>query len=245
MNFWQLWKKELKGFLRISTLFMALWIILTERGQKDVFVWFPPEVDKWGSPFGVPMGAFFWFSLWAIGMAFHTLHHEWRHKSIYLLMSLPVKGYQVLGAKVAAIVSGVLTLLPLAVGMYLFSWHEKLAQYKLPALTAFYFGITVIFMLLAIVFILSVVSQFAFLVGKLVKRFRFVLSGTVFYLILAFLHDLLMKSKPSLIRWIPDLVIRSGTARFEAGLWFFLPMLLAGIGLLFVNSWLYGRRIEL
>lgn len=245
MNFRQLWKKEMKGFIWCSAFFMALLLLFTERGQRDVFVWFPPGVAKWDSPFGIPIGPFFWLGLWGIGMAFYGLHYEWANKSIFLLKSLPVKGYKILGAKIAGIVSGVLALIPIAAGAYLFSWHEKLAQFRIPALTIWYFGFTVVLILLSVIFFLVVISQFAFLVGKLVNRFRFAISGIVFYLSIKFLYELLMKSKPLLIQWIPALEIRSGAARFDICTWFFLPMLLTGVGLFFINSWLYDQRIEL
>lgn len=251
MSFWQLWKKELNGLIWNSTFFVAILILLVDLvfDRRQNVLWFPDDihkldsVHKWESPFGIPGTPLIVLTIWGIGMAIYTLHHEWNSKSIYLLKSLPVKGYKVLGAKIAGIVSGVLAIVPLSVGIYLFTWYEKLAQFKLPVLTAWYFGFIVVLILLIIIFFFGMIGQFAFLTGKLVNRFRFVVSIIAFYLALMFL-DILTIYNP-LLRLIPDLVIYSSVAHFKVDVWAFLGWLLAGVGLFFVNCWLYERKVEL
>jgi hypothetical protein len=245
MNFWQLWKKEMNGSLWSSTFFMAIFLLFIEQGRHDGFVWFPPGVAKWDSPFGIPMGLFFWLGLWGIAMAFYCLHYEWTGKSIYLLKSLPLKGYEVLGAQIVGILSGVLTLIPIVAGAYLFNWHEKLSRFKIPVQTAWYFGLTVVLILLSVIFFLVTITQFAFLMGKLVNKYQFVISGMVFCFSIKFLYELLIKSKSLLTEWIPTLVIRFGTACFDTCCWFFLSLYLIGALFFFINNWLYEQKVEL
>lgn len=245
MNLWKLWKKEMNGSHWSSVFFMALFLLFIERGRRDGFVWFPSGVAKWDSPFGVPMGLFFWLGLWGIGMAFYGLHHEWTRKSIYLLKSLPLKGYEVLGAKIIGIICGSLALAPIGVGAYLFNWHEKLSGFKIPAQTAWRFGLAVVLILLSVVFFLVTMVQFAFLMGKLVNRFQWIVSGMVFGLSIKFIYQFLMRSRPLLEQWMPVLVIRSGKACFDPGLGFFLPLFLAGVLFFFINNWLYEQVVQL
>ncbi len=251
MSFWQLWRKELNGLIWKSAFLGALLIVLADLvfNRRQNVLWFPDDihkldsVHKWETPFGIPGTPLIVLTLWGIGMAFYTLHYEWTNKTIYLLKSLPVKGYKVLGAKIAGIVTGVLTMVPLSIGIYLFTWHEKLAQFKLAVLTAWSFGFTVVLILLIIIFYLGMIGQLAFLAGKLVNRFRFVVSVITFYLTLTLL-DMLTKYNP-LLRLIPNLVIHSGAVHFKVDTWAFLGWFLAGMALFFINCWIYERKIEL
>ena len=245
MSFWKLWKKEMNGFHWISVFLMAVLIVFTEQGQREVFVWFSPGVAKWDSPFGIPMVSIFWLGLWAIFMTFYSLRHEWQTKSIYLLLSLPLKGYKVLGAKIAGILTGVIVLLTFAVGFFLLCWWEQLSRFHLPYLTAFLFGMTVALLLLITIFVLVTLCQFTFLTGKMFPRFQLLVSGIVFYLITNLLYKLLIDNMPVLKRWIPDLAIRFGATRFDAGLWFFLPLFVIGISFFNINSYLFERKIQL
>lgn len=252
MSFWQLWKKELNGVIWKSSFFMVLLILLVDLvfNRRQNVLWFPDDIHKlglvrkWESPFGIPGTPLVALVLWGIGMAVYTIHQEWERKSIYLLMSLPIKGYKILGAKFAGIISGILTMIPLSLGIYLFTWHDKLSQFKLPIATAWYFGLTVVLIILTIVFFFAMIGQFVYLMVKLVNKFRFIVSIIVFFLILKFLDLIGMIINP-LLQHIPDWVIHSGVAHFQVSTWVFLGWLLAGIGLFFINSWLLEQRIEL
>ncbi len=252
MNFWQLWKKDLNGFVWNSAFFMALFILLVDLvfGRRKNVLWVPDDIHKlhlihdWESPFGIPGTPVIVLTLWGIGMAVYTLQKEWSSKAIFLLKSLPIKGYQVLGAKLAGIVSGVLMVIPLSLGIYLLTWHERLACFKMPMLTAVYFGFVIILCLLTIIIYFATIVQFAFLIGQLVHRFRFVISVTALLFVLKFLDIIGMIWIP-LLKRIPDLVIRFNTMHIKIDVWFFLGSLLATIALFFVNCWLYEQKVEL
>jgi hypothetical protein len=252
MSFWQLWKKEMNGIIWNSAFLGALLIVLVDLvfDRRKNVLWFPDDIHKlnsvheWETPFGIPGTPLIVLTLWGIGMALYTLHHEWTNKSIYLLMSLPIKGYKVLGAKIAGVFCGVLAIIPLSVGIYLFTWHEKLAHFKVPALTAWYFGLTLVFVLLVIIFFFAMIGQFAYFITKLIKRFRVIVFIVAIYSVLKFLDVLAMIGNPLLQR-IPDLVIHSGAVHFEVNVCFFLGWFLAGIALFFINCWIYERKIEL
>jgi hypothetical protein len=252
MNFWQLWKKELSGLIWKSAFFVALFIVLVDLvfGRRKNVLWVPDDIHKlnlirdWESPFGIPWTPLIVLTLWGIGMAFYTLQQEWSSKSIFLLKSLPVKGYQVLGAKLAGIASGVMAVVPFSVGIYLLTWYEKLAQFKPPVPTMVYFGFIIVLCLLTIIIYLATIVQFAFLTGRLVSRFRFIISIISIFFVLKFLDILGIICFP-LLKRIPDLVLRFNIMHFKVDVWFFWGTLLATIALFFVNCWLYERIVEL
>ena len=51
-------------------------------------------------------------------MGILTYHFEWNTNSIYLLLSLPVKGRTVIAAKASALLTGVVGLIVISVGSY-------------------------------------------------------------------------------------------------------------------------------
>lgn len=187
----------------------------------------------------------------AVGTGYYQLHTEWRMNSIYLLLSLPVRGWKVLTAKLTAVllililtsvwigVSYVLILLRVQWGVYM--ENEELSA-LLPAILNIIFHI--FWMGLLVVALLHILIQFAFLCGQLVAKFKWLVMLGAFI----GMTWLVMRIAPpisKLLLWTPDIWIGgtdTETAYLHAGP--FIVLLLLGIGLVALNGWIFEKEAE-
>lgn len=245
MAFRKLFAKEFRSVFPVFGMYMA---VLT---LWDFFVLY--KSGDWGpgiasaAALAAPMVL---VSFLAIGIGYYQLHTEWRTNSIYLLLSLPVRGWKVLSAKLAAVLSSLLLSLAwtgISYGIILLGeeWGALFGdeqQKALPALVNVTLHSLWMYVL-SIVFALAVV-HFAYLLGQLVSRFKWVvMTGAGFAIVwLAlragpFLSDLLW--------WMPDIVFGDagvGAIYLHSGP--FLVLLLFSAGLIALNGYIFEREVE-
>ncbi len=184
-KFWALYRKELHELrpeiLIVAGLGLLVLILLATVGSpaRNVLV-FP-----WGMMIGLA-------GLLPIVSSFR-LGREWNTNSIYLLMSLPVKGGTVLGAKLAALITqyllGILVIgvtgLIMAVVMIpdLSSAWQALSRITIdPSLwSQIIWGLVLafVFSLVLLAYVVNI-SFFSQVVGRLVKRYSGLLTAGIF-----------------------------------------------------------------
>ncbi|MBM7564826.1 hypothetical protein [Paenibacillus sacheonensis] len=196
---------------------------------------------------------FLFASAIVIGIGYFQLSTEWKTNSIYLLLSLPIRGWKVLLAKLGALLLLLgATLLWIAASYSLFllrsagtalftdqEWGDHSFRSTLSNLAG-----NSLWMYLLSVVLLVMLVQFAFLSGQLVARFRWVMAliaffaGTwVIYRIAPFLSDVLS--------WLPDFSFGgslSGIVYLHSGL--FAALVLLGVGLAWLNGYLFEKVVE-
>jgi hypothetical protein len=187
----------------------------------------------------------------AIGTGYYQLHTEWKTNSIYLLLSLPVRGWKVLSAKLAAVLS-LLILTTLWIGasftiiLLRVKWDEIRADGDFTDILPTLLNVTLNGSLmcgLAILFLLVVV-QFAFLCGRLVTRFRWLIEFSAFFGLLW----LVFQTSPllsSLLQWTPDLFFGGeNTDAFYLNSGPFIVLLLMCMGLIALNGYIFEKEVE-
>lgn len=144
---------------------------------------------------------------WALWRTYYSLRQEWTGDHMYLLLSLPVPGWYITSTKllIAALEALVYTLLVvgaaflvLALGDGIFLPRDVLRE------PAFYAAVLRIGTLFGLVLAMGmVVIQFSYLCGRLVSRFRGLMS-----LLMAFVSLWLLVRGGTwlepLLRWVPD-----------------------------------------
>ncbi|HEX3044237.1 MAG TPA: hypothetical protein VHY08_05745, partial [Bacillota bacterium] len=200
--FKKLWIKELKGVILLPTLVaMALTIAFHIYLRTRSGVWPSQAILALGGlPMILPL-------IWPLIMGMLTFHFEWNTNSIYLLLSLPVKGHTVIAAKSTALLTGIVGLILTTLGSYalLLAPLGNLLQYwnwsdffKIILILGIY--------LLAILMFFIITSQFAYLVSRLVPR----LKGLVLVFALIFSYWISGKLGQWLnpvLSWIPKIKI--------------------------------------
>ncbi|HEX7713464.1 MAG TPA: ABC transporter permease subunit [Bacillota bacterium] len=177
-------------------------------------------------------------AIWLLAMGFQSLHAEWNSNSIYLLLSLPVRGWKVTGAKlvadlVSSIIIGLVSLAGL--GILLTLMGTKLLLHVSAGIIVFMACATLFFMALVIA-----ISQFSFITGHLVPKFRGAFSLVTFFLCLGVYFKLTAWLLP-LLNWLPSLEV--GRAGLPTG---FLLLELIFFGIFFTaGSLLFEKRVEL
>ncbi|RAP75673.1 hypothetical protein [Paenibacillus montanisoli] len=246
MAFRKLFLKEWRSILPMYGVFSAAVLLL------HVLVLFKSGV--WGDEIVMILSLFIPYlfaALITIGTGYYQLHSEWRTNSIYLLLSLPVRGWKVLTAKLTAALS-LLILTSLWIGgsfilvLMLADWDDWRASEELPELFPTLLHVTASGFLLycfTVAFLLIVV-QFAFLCGQLVAKLKWlVILG-------AFLGALwlLLRLSPmlsGLLLWTPDLFIVSDDADIlylHSGP--FIGLVLLGAGLVWLNGYIFEKEVE-
>lgn len=194
---------------------------------------------------------FLFVSMLAVGTGYYQLHSEWRTNSIYLLLSLPIRGWAVLVAKLSAVLTALmLTLAVTGISFAIILLHAIWPEFKESAeifesfplflnLTANSFWIYTLLVCFVLVLI-----QFAYLCGQLVHRFKWLVVTGAF---LAALR-LVLRVSPllsQLLLWLPDvyfggenydvLYLHSGP---------FLVLLLFTIVLTWLNGYIFQKVVE-
>ncbi|MDF2714065.1 MAG: hypothetical protein K0R28_990 [Paenibacillus sp.] len=190
---------------------------------------------------------FLFVSVIALGTGYYQLYSEWKTNSIYLLLSLPVRGWKVLTAKLAA----VLLLLILAIAgvgasfsllLLRVKWDEFKGELPLPTLlnvtanSFWMYGLVVIFLLAVI--------QFAFLCGQLVAKFRWLM---VFAAFLSSLW-LVVRISPlfsNLLMWIPEIPFGGEDTEvmyLHSGP--FIVLFILSVGLIGLSGYILEKEVE-
>jgi len=211
MTFGKLVLKEIKGSRLTAVIFAVLVVLWHFFLLTRTAVWGAEVIPLAAMPFFLP-------PLWVFGTMLYMLHTEWNTHSIYLLLSLPVRGWYILGAKLVAALVDLLILGAVALASFWLTFGRALtvmlrefaAGIPYPWLISLALKIFLVYLLSVIVVL--VVGQFSYLSSRLVSRFSGVLMGAAFFVQLWLLVRLGALLSP-LFKWVPDLAFRDWTER--------------------------------
>ncbi|MFD2615318.1 hypothetical protein [Paenibacillus gansuensis] len=246
MGFSNLWKKEIRSLAPLYGVFCAVvlllhLILLYKRAYLDEEVLIVVSLFM----------PFLFVSAMAIGTGYYQLHTEWRTNSIYLLLSLPIRGWKVLTAKLAAVFALLLASslwigVSFALVLLKVAWEEVIGPEELPPLFPSLFNIALntfwIYCLVTLFLLLLV--QFTFLCGQLTAKFKWLVMtcacfGTLWLVlrISPVLSDLLL--------WAPELIYGGNDTEviyLHPGP--FAVLLLISAGLLALNGYIFEKEVE-
>lgn len=246
MAFRKLFLKEFRVALPLYGVFCAAVLLL--------HLLFLYKKDDW-NPEYVPALTLFLPYLFAgalaVGMGYYQLYSEWRSNSVYLLLSLPVRGWKVLAAKLAASLALLVATSVWIAGSFaatlLPSHWQEFNEYDqavdaFPAL--FNLAAHSLWMYLFFVTLFIIVVQFAFLCGQLVTRFKWLVVFAAFFAALW----LIMRINPLLsvvLQWAPELIVGGNEldmVYFNSGP--FIGLALLGAALAWLNGYIFEKEVE-
>ncbi|HCF71394.1 MAG TPA: hypothetical protein DER33_07420 [Syntrophomonas sp.] len=191
--------------------------------------------------------------------SFKLIYREWKSNTIYMLLSLPVKGALVLGAKMAALVTnyiaGTLAVLVSGFIVSLALVGEEIQRalqtiHLTPGVSyGQLLGTGLLFYLLSIAGLIYLVSiSFGSqIVGKLVRGYSGLVTLLVFLALLFTIQDLGLLVGNELVSFLGiDFSIQWTIDAFNQFLLLFIAALLGVSTLIYAGTvWIYNRRIEL
>ncbi len=246
MAFRQLAGKELKSIFPLYGVFAVAVVVV------HLFIWYKRAALEQDVLFvlSLVLPAFL-AAATTIGAAYYQLHTEWRTNSVYVLLSLPVRGWKVLAAKQAAVfslllltlvwIAGSYTLILLPVNLAVLQENISLSE-ALPGLLSV-MGHFLWMGSIGVLFLLSLV-QFTFLCGQLASRLSWLIRLCAFvgglWLLL-----LVSPALSGLLQWMPDIAVGSeqtGIEYVHVGPFVVLAGLTAG--LLSLNGYVFENEVE-
>lgn len=244
MPFRNLFRKEWNSIFPLFGAYSALvvllhLILLFKRSGMDKDVMFILAVFL----------PFLFISAIAIGIGYYQLHTEWRTNSIYLLLSLPVRGWKVLTAKLAAVIALLLLQLvwigaSFALILLRVQWDEFSGNGELSLTTLLNVAFNSFWMYVLVVLFLLAVLQFAYLSGQLVAKFKWLVVMGAFVGALW----LVMRISPplsGLLSWTPEILYGgkdTDVMYLHSGP--FILLLLLTIGLIALNGYIFEKEVE-
>lgn len=246
MGFRRLFLKEVRSFLPVYGIFavavavLHLFIMLRGLGWQD------------GTILGLSLLLpFLFLSAIAVGTGFYQLFAEWRTNSIYLLLSLPLRGWKVMTAKLSAVLALLyLTLLAngISFAVFLFGAMNKQTELPddipevLPDVLNTLFNLCWMYAL-TVIFLIALV-QFAFLCGQLVAKFKWLVVIGAFF---AALYLVLRIGPPvsKLLEWLPEIYFggeNAGVVYLNAGPFLILALLSAGF--IWLSGYIFEKEVE-
>lgn len=157
----------------------------------------------------MPIGA---IPLWLVWQSISTLRTEWRGNHMYLLLALPIPGWYIASVKVLIVMLEA-ALYSLVIGggtLFLASKTGLLGQIPVDFLVV-QWGPTIGAIVTAFVVPLVgvVVTQFAYIAGRLTSKLAGLVSGITFVLSMWFVVRVGTLLTP-VFRWLPDVPIKVG-----------------------------------
>jgi hypothetical protein len=252
MRSWvSLFKKEIKSMLftiLVSVLLVSAWEI-----------YLITRMDVWplGLTFGLGFIPFAIFPLIMLVMGYQSFRQEWKNNTIYLLKSLPRKGYEIVSAKLASssLVYIVLTLYTFGLHMF-FHWDQfQMLMGQVPEQVANTFSTRMVVLSIVTYILFGIVpyilSQFSYLVSCFYSKFRWLVSIVVFGLS----HYLLIRLSgfvARLFNWLPDIPIdvmwSSPYGEEMATIYLGSGPVIAGLlllaGFFFTGSWILEKQLD-
>ncbi|MGG1516958.1 hypothetical protein ABE504_16235 [Paenibacillus oryzisoli] len=247
MAAWNLFRKEVKsilplyGIFAVAVLLMHL-IVLFKSAVIDMDVTMVLAL----------MMPYLFLAAIALGTGYYQLYTEWKSNSIYLLLSLPIRGWKVLTVKLAA----VMTLLILSCVWIAASYAILLLRTQWGELTVsedwssimpnlltiagnfFWMGLLTLLLLLILV-------QFTYLCGQLVAKFKWIVMLIAFLGILW----LVLRISPllaALLAWMPEMGIggqaSSDVVFLHSGA--IIGISLLCVGLTALNGFIFEKEVE-
>ncbi|SDW98030.1 hypothetical protein [Paenibacillus sp. CF384] len=246
MAFRNLFRKELKSVWPLYGVFSVAVFLM------DLLLWFKSGV--WEDDVLSMLSLLFpyiFIAVVTIGVGYYQLHSEWRTNSIYLLLSLPVRGWKVLAAKLAATITLLVGVMLWIAASFSFTlliakWEEwgivrDLLSFK-PELVNLLLHSFWLYLFITVFAV--VIVQFAFLCGQLVARLKWLV------VLIAFVTALWATLRVSpllsaLLSWTPDIWIggegQDGTF-VQTGP--FIVVALIIVGLTWLNGYMFEREVE-
>lgn len=246
MAFRRLFLKEFKSAMPIYVFFSAAVLVL------HLFALY--KSDDWEDGAIQGISVILPYSLacvLAVGTVYYQLRSEWKANTVYLLLSLPVRGWKVMTAKLAAAIGWlILACMWIAVSfsllLLLTNWSRWQASETLPeawpSLLNLAGNVIWIYLIFASFGLITV--QFAFLCGQLVSKFRWLVEGCAFIAILW----LVLRVSPmlsGLLQWMPSIVFGGDelqTVYLNSGS--FVGLLLISVALTWLNGYIFEREVE-
>ncbi|SFT23801.1 hypothetical protein [Paenibacillus sp. BC26] len=246
MAFRNLFRKELKSVWPLYGVFSAAVLLM------DFFLLF--KRNQWDPSILTMLSLllpYIFIATITIGVGYYQLHAEWRSNSIYLLLSLPVRGWKVLAAKLAAMITlliGVMLWIGASFSLTLLiaEWDKWRTDYDILRFSPELANLLLhsFWLYVSITIFAVVVVQFAFLCGQLVARLKWLV------VLIAFVTALWVTLRVSpflsvLLSWTPD--IRIGGAGQDAAFLQsgpFIVLALIIVGLTWLNGYIFEREVE-
>ncbi len=235
--FWSLWKKDMYGaragfaFIGAGVPAWSLFLV-TRRGQwSGDMVLLLSLVPLLSLPFvAIVNGVFF-------------LSGEWRTQSIQLLRTLPVRSASILGGKLLTLYIQIVLLVFLVCLSIVFLWDQlTLSHFATVRVALFLLSFSAFFTGL------GVLSQFAYIAGKMVQKASWLVSLWVFLLSLWGVARMTNFLLP-LFAWVPSLSVHLDMLD-EQGLQYLVidttPLGALAAALVFVfllGSWLLDKHV--
>ncbi len=205
-NLWTLYRKELSGtksdFLLIAALVLAWEVFLATRQGR-----WPAELV-----FGLSFLPLAIFPLWALIGGVQSLRREWNENTVYVLLSLPTRGWMIAGAKALALITELTlhTLLVPALALTLAGGGgssvlpgSEMGRAALLSVTAN--GLVFYWVTLVLV---VVVGQFCYVASSTFDRFQW-LAGAWILLVSVYVLTRGAQLASPAFSWIPDLPLRT------------------------------------
>jgi hypothetical protein len=166
--------KEIKGFMLFPVglifILIALWDFFL---RLHIGVWQNQDILGLATlQLAIPF-------IWSIAMAFYTLYSEWNTNTVYLLLSLPIKGITLIGAKLTAIISGLFSIYIFGIICYLINFRALLSN-PISQELIWCVGVNSLLFLA----VLIVICQFSFLIGRIVPKYCGLFTGIIFLAVL-------------------------------------------------------------
>ncbi|MCA0756298.1 hypothetical protein KP806_14685 [Paenibacillus sp. N4] len=246
MGFRNLFGKEIRSMLPLYGVFAVVMVAL------DFFILYKSKT--WANDVEMVLSLmipFIFAGVLAVGTGYYQLQSEWKTNSIYLLLSLPIRGWKVLTAKLAAVLCLFLgTLLWIAacfsVILLRSKWGELMEAAEpsqwLPGLLNT--AANSLWMYVLVVLFLTAVSQFAFLCGQLVAKLKWLVVLSAF-LGAVWLVIRVTPLLSQLLEWTPDIFFGGldlDAAYLHSGP--FIVLLLLSIGLIWLNGYIFEKEVE-
>ncbi|MDF2815181.1 MAG: hypothetical protein K0Q81_1381 [Paenibacillus sp.] len=246
MVFRNLLIKELKSILPVYGVFAVL-VVLTHL----IVLYKSPVLEDDGMFVLSVFLPYLFAAVIAIGTGYYQLHTEWKTNSIYLLLSLPVRGWKVITAKLAAVLL-LLTVTLIWIGasfvliLLRVLWDGFIELENLPTILPAMLNVVfnIFWMSLLTVTLMHVLIQFTFLCGQLVAKFKWLVMFGAF----VGMSWLIVRISPplsKLLLWTPEILVGGTDLDVEylhAGP--FIVLLLLCIGLVALDGWIYEKEVE-
>ncbi|WP_438445031.1 hypothetical protein [Gorillibacterium sp. sgz5001074] len=246
MGFRNLWMKELRGVLPIYAVYAVAVVIL------NAIIFYKIDIMQDDTIFVLSLLLpFMLVSALTVGLAYYQLHIEWKTNTVYLLFSLPMRGWKILTAKLSALLLFLIAALlwtgvcfsPL---LFKVDWvhirFDEEFREMLPELLRVMLNCAWIF-LLAVIFLL-VLIQFTFLCGQLAAKLKWVFMLCAFFGMLW----LVMRISPlltGLLGWLPGIPMEGdewNQVFLQSGAFLVMAFLCAGLTVL--NGYLIEKEVE-
>ena len=152
-------------------------LLLVFVGVWDLFLF--SRQDSWDKSlvFILSFIPIIFLPFYALVGGFYTLHEEWRKKSIVQLLSLPVRCITITGTKLLAVwLESVVFIVVTFIGAILF--NKKANLDPIPIQVLIQYGL----LILITAILVSILSQFSYIIGRVFRRIRWLISIWVFLL---------------------------------------------------------------